>query len=933
VVPGRRRWRRVRQVSNGVVAAFVAAAILLLCGAGYAGLPALGPLLDPAHGAWASASGGQLPESQVLSLPGLTSTALVSFDANGIATINAASRPDAMAALGYLHARFRLTQMDLQRRLAEGRLAQLVGPAAVSSDEFELRLGLLRTARREWAAMPRTGAAATMLAAYARGVNDYLAQLHASGDWPALYSVAGVYPARWTPVDSLAVQGDLAQELDYTTSPLDYALLVRSLGIRRTMRWFPVVPGGTQRTYDPGPYKAQGIAPVTGVSTTAAPGRGSAGAAGGQPSGGQHPAGTGRQSPAAIALQSWAGTAGQLSAGVAGQASAAVARSAVTVLAVTSALPPGQVARDTAPGQVAGQTAAGSAWAANGPRVAGRGSILGGTAPLAGTVPSAWFQVAISAPRYDVTGISLPGLPGVVLGHNQHIAWSLSHAQDQSTLFYAERTSRARPGQYFWRGRWRAMRLVRYAIPVRGGQTRHLAVDLTVHGPVLTDAGQAISVDWTGSAGSPDIAALARIGAAASFTQFRAALAGWRSPAQTFVYADDRGNIGAIAAGDYPIVRHGAPWLPLPGTGADDVAGAIPFAALPQSYDPPGHVIATAGQRPVTAAYPYYIGTTASDLDPAGWASNQYAVLGRRSGLQPAGFAALQARSADQLAARLVPRLLAALHRATLTPAERQAAGVLRGWNHVLDAQSAAAAIWSTFWPDYLSATFGPWWKAAAVPVQPDPAGLAFSAGQFGLVQALEHWTLADPSNPAFTPPGGPARTAASVMRVAFGAAVARLHALLGGAPSSWTWGRLRGTTTASLPRVPVLGAGATAVGPTAVGPTAASTVTASTVAAGTVAAGPVTAGAGAGAPWTVAAGYTLPAGTANQGWRMIVWLPAASGRQGIEAEGIYPGGQSEDPASPWYDNLIARWASGGYLPMPPVGATALGRIRWELRP
>ncbi len=862
MVPGRRRWGRVRQVSNGVAAACVAAAILLLCGVGYAGLPALGPLLDPQHGAWASASGGQLPKSQVLSLPGLSSTALVSFDANGIATINAVSQADAMTALGYLHARFRLTQMDLQRRLAEGRLAQLVGPSAVSSDEFELRLGLLRTARREWAAMPRTGVAASMLAGYARGVNDYLAQLQASGQWPALYSVAGVYPARWTPVDSLAVQGDLAQELDFTTSPLDYALLVRSLGIRRTRSWFPVAPAGAQGSFDPGPYRIRGIGPAARVAATAAPARGSN--------------------------------------GVTGQASAAVARSAAAVLAVTSALPPGQVASETASGQAGGEAAAASAWAVNGPKVAGRGSMLAGTAPLGGTVPSAWFQVAIAAPRYDVTGVSLPGLPGVVIGHNQRIAWSVSHAQDQSTLFYAERTSRARPGRYLWHGRWRAMRRVRYEIPVRGGQTRHLAVALTVHGPVLTQAGRTISVDWTGSAGSADIAALARIGAAANFTQFRAALAGWRSPAQTFVYADDRGQIGAIAAGDYPIVRHGVPWLPLPGTGADDVTGAIPFAAEPQSHDPPGHVIATAGQRPVTAAYPYYIGTTAGNFDPGGLAGRQYLVLSRRSGMQPAVFAALQARSADQIAARLAPRLLAALHRATLTSAERQAVGLLSGWDHVLDAQSAAAAVWSTFWPDYLSATFGPWWKAAAVPVRLDPAGLAISAGQFGLVQALVHWTLADPSSPVFTRPGGPARTATSVMRTAFGVAVAHLRARLGGSPASWTLAGLRGVTAASLPRVPVRGAGT---------------------------------GAGTGAGWTVAAGYSLPAGTADQGWRMIVWLPAAGGHQGIEAEGIYPGGQSENPASPWYDNLIARWGGGGYLPMPAAGATASGRIRWELRP
>ena len=97
-----------------------------------------------------------------------------------------------------------------------------------------------------------------MLTSYAKGVNDYLAQLRANGQWPAEFSLAGVYPARWTPVDSLAIQGYLAQELDYTTSPLDYAVLAGSLGIGRTMRWFPVQAAGPGHPFDPGPYQARG---------------------------------------------------------------------------------------------------------------------------------------------------------------------------------------------------------------------------------------------------------------------------------------------------------------------------------------------------------------------------------------------------------------------------------------------------------------------------------------------------------------------------------------------------------------------------------------------------------------------------------------------------------------------------------------------------
>ena len=141
-------------------------------------------------------------------------------------------------------------------------------------------------------------------------------------------------------------------------------------------------------------------------------------------------------------------------------------------------------------------------------------------------------------------------------------------------------------------------------------------MDLTVHGPIMTRAGQTTAVDWMGSIPSPDLAVLLRVNQASDWAQFHAALAGWHAPAQNFVYADDRGNIGAISAGYYPVVRHGDPWLPMPGTGADDVAGVIPYPAVPQVYDPPGHVVATANQRPVGGSYPYYIGTTRGLLRP-----------------------------------------------------------------------------------------------------------------------------------------------------------------------------------------------------------------------------------------------------------------------------------------------------------------------------
>jgi penicillin amidase len=852
MMPESRPVRLARRTVAIVVAACASAALLGVLAFGYGTIPALGPALVPGHGAWTSSAGGKLPRSQTLTVPGLTRPAEVSFTRDGTAAISAASDDDAYLALGYVHARFRLAEMDLERRLGMGRLAQLAGPSALASDQFELRLGLLRTAQQEWAQMPRSSPAARALIWYSRGVNDYLAQARARDQWPALFSLAGVYPVNWTPIDSLVIQGDLTQELDFTTTPLDYTLLERSLGARRTMQWFPILPVNQQSPYDPGPYRGSGAAPVAASAPKLAAVAGPAAA--------QRPANRVPRSEA---------------------------HAAAAVLAQVSALPPGQV--HSYPDS--------NAWAADGPKVAGGRAMLAGDPHLVQTLPSVWYQVALSAPGLAVSGVSVPGLPGILLGHNQHIAWSLTDVQNQSALFYDEQTSRRRPGQYFWRGRWRRMRQVRYTIPVRGGAARPLTVDITVHGPVLTQAGQTVSVYWTGSIPSPDLAVMGAVSRASSFRQFRTALAGWRAPTQNFVYADDHGNIGAISAGYYPLVRHGEPWLPLSGTGADDVAGVIPYASVPQVYDPPGHVVVTANQRPVANSYPYYIGTTANFFDPGYRAGEEYSYLRAHSSMRPASFAALQTSLTDQLAVRIIPRLLAALRHAALSLVQDQARQLLAHWNDSMDADSAPAAVWWTFWGDYLSAVFQPWWTARHVPVHLDRSGLTVSAGQFSLDQVLETWTLRDQQNPAFTPPGGPRRDAATTMRAAFATAVHHLASVLHGAPASWAWGKLHSRQFPSITQAPALGYGPRAAG---------------------------------GDPWSVDAADGGLVAIQGPSWRMIVHWTARGAPLG---EGIYPGGQSENPASPWYANQIADWRDGKYLPMPAAGAAAAGPIRWDLHP
>ena len=866
----------------------VSAAVLALFAFGYGPVPALGRALVPGHGAWASAAGGQPVRSQTLALPGLSHPVSVAFTSHGVASIRAASDGDAFLALGYLHARFRLTEMDLERRLGEGKIAQLAGPAGLSSDKFELRLGLLRTAQAEWAATPPASPAGQALLAYSRGVNDYLAQVRRTGDWPSIYALAGVYPVPWTPVDSMVLQGVLTQQLDYTTTPLDYALLERSLGAARTMAWFPVLAPGQHTAYDPGPYKYRGIAPIAPQATADLLAQGPVPGPAARvalPAAPPSPRVSGETpvTAADVRQRAEAPAAGPTHDGV----SARTATAAAALLAQADKLPFGQIH----------EYPDSNAWAANGPVLAGAKSMLAGDPHLPQTVPSIWYQAALSAPGLSVTGVTVPGLPGVLIGHNTHIAWSLTDTENQAALFYTERTSASRPGQYFWRGSWRRMREAHYTIDVRGGSPVRLTVDLTVHGPVMTQAGQTTSVDWMGNIPSPDLAVILGVNRAHDFAQFRAALAGWRAPSQNFVYADDRGNIGAISAGYYPLVRHGDPWLPLPGTGADDVAGVIPYASVPQVYNPPGHVVATANQRPVGASYPYYIGTSADFFDPGYRASQIYASLRGRSGLRPADFAAVQLSLTDPLARQIVPRLLAALRAGHLSAQQQAAAAVLHGWDGTMARTSAAAALWWTFWGDYLHAVFQPWWNAADVPVHKDRPGLAVSPSLASLDEVLAAWTTADRANSAFSPPGGPHRTAPVVMRAAFATAVAHLAATLHGAPSSWAWGRLHSRQFPSVTQAAALGYGPRASGAD---------------------------------PWTVNAADGGLVSHQGPSWRMIVgW----TGHGSATGEGVYPGGQSENPASGWYEDQMADWWNGQYLAMPPAGGYAAGPIRWSLRP
>ncbi len=265
-----------------------------------------------------------------------------------------------------------------------------------------------------------------------------------------------------------------------------------------------------------------------------------------------------------------------------------------------SYLYPPRLATETAPGS--------NAWAVSGAHTASGKAMLASDPHLEFSMPSTWYMVHLKAGDLDVTGASLPGVPAVIIGHNRNIAWGITNLEFDMQDLYGERID-AQTGRYAFRGQVEQARIERNVIPVKGQKAVDVVTLGTRHGPLfVTDNGQSYTLQTmvAGSLGDVDFAFLA-LNRARNWEEFNVALERFPGPPQNFVYADGEGNIGYHVAGHVPIRGaecHGD--LPTDGAaGPCEWVGVIPFADLPQVYNPPSGIIATANQNPFPADYKY----------------------------------------------------------------------------------------------------------------------------------------------------------------------------------------------------------------------------------------------------------------------------------------------------------------------------------------
>jgi penicillin amidase len=350
-------------------------------------------------------------------------------------------------------------------------------------------------------------------------------------------------------------------------------------------------------------------------------------------------------------------------------------------------MPPGLLA------PLGGDAHAGSnAWAISGAHTASGKPLLSNDMHLEFSVPGIWFLVHLQAPGINASGVSLPGAPGVIVGHNERIAWGVTNLHFDVQDLYAEKIDE-RSGKFQFRGKILQARSERELIAVKGARAVEVGNWVTVHGPLwASDRQQRLSIRWAAAEPRSFQFPFLEINRARNWGEFTAALARFPGPAQNFVYADVDGNIGYHAGGLLPIRRHYAGDVPVDGTSGDfEWDGFIPFDRLPSSFNPPDGIIVTANQNPFPADYPYAVNGNFASYYRSTQIRN---LLMAKNGLRPSDTLAVQRDVYSAFSHYLARSLVEAYdRRKSADPNLADAIAVLREWNGQMDKNQAAPLI------------------------------------------------------------------------------------------------------------------------------------------------------------------------------------------------------------------------------------------------
>jgi len=520
-------------------------------------------------------------------------------------------------------------------------------------------------------------------------------------------------------------------------------------------------------------------------------------------------------------------------------------------------------------------------WAVNSMKTDHSASLLANDPHLTTSVPSIWMGFQLVFPGENAVGVTFPSFPGIILGHNPYLSWGATNGQIQQTYFYAETQNANNSYEYLSSGRWLHYSVMNESIQVKGSGARHIAVFYADNGVLLENEPAHIAMDWTGLSPTYEITFFLHIDMAATVNEFRQNLSAYfRTAIQNWAVADSKGNIGIFPYGDYPLVNSGNPRGILPGYGPFNWQGFIPFSQLPSLYDPARGFVFSANQITVSRNYPYYIGW---DYEAGYRADEIYTLLNMGSGLNTSGMEEIQLNVHDFTTNVFLSPLIKALDQAGLSNTPEYTS--LSDWNGDMNVNSTAASIYYFWLGNLLNETFMPYMEAYGINASEGLGTTSFFLGPDDtyhgpLIEDLVNWTVNSPNSSWFNNPlTGQVRNFSTLAVNAFRQTLSYLNDSYGSYSSRWDWGEIHRRYLSSLFGLQAYN-------------------TRSLPAAGD--------------GNTINAAYGLLSDF-GPSWRMVINMTRTR-----DAVGIYPGGISENPLSPYYDNTFAQWNGGVYFRLIP---------------
>ncbi len=763
----------------------------------FGSLPSIGKFLNPVSGFWQNEESKDLLKSESLKINGLQQPVTIKFDENRVPHIFAKNDHDLYLAQGYITARDRLWQMDIQTRSASGRLAEVVGPKALDIDRYHRRMGMVFGAENTLRGMMKDPVIQNVINAYAEGVNSYIHELKPRC-YPLEFKLLDYAPEDWKPINSAFLLKLMSETLAggsdqfLMTSTLKHfgASVTKDLFPDYPFREEPIIPVGTKWDFEPLPLP--------------------------------------KPSKSFLNQQSDIKTVGKV------------------------------------------EGIGSNNWVVAGNKTASGYPILANDPHLNLTLPSIWYQVQLAAPGVNVYGVSLPGAPCVVIGYNNKISWGVTNVDADVLDWYQIKFKDASKNEYWYNNQWKKVKRRIEVINIRGQKPLYDTVLYTHHGPVVyenaakkpADSHENIPVGdalrWIAHDESDEFKTFYLLNRGKNYADYRNALTYYTAPAQNFIFASADKDIAITPDGKFPLKYKDQGKFILDGSNPeDDWHGWIPADQNPTAKNPKQGFLSSANQSSTNPSYPYYIN----------WQFGPYErgkrINTRLEAMKNATIDSMRVLQTDNysiFAQDVLGEMLKYINPAKLDEHQKQALNILKKWNKRFDPSEVGASVFNSWWVNFYNQT----WQDEFG--KPEENNNLKTPNRDRTVELL----IKDPGSKWFDNTHTPIKEdCRDILNQAFAKTVDQLTAKYGRPGTKWEWGNVKESYINHLANIPGLGIGRFKAGGT---------------------------------------GSTVNALINGHGpsWRMVVQM----GPQ-VKGYGILPGGQSGNPGSFFYDNMVQTWKDG----------------------